>query len=300
MWIEFPLRHFWLRLESYNTIEFMDQTDEEIETTIRELSGIPMTDQGGFLFERDGEEVSVTVITHTVAPRWGAFPIGYRFALTGRPFGPIEEGEARRTPGGVYVGLRKGSMPRSDQAGRVWGYRYGVDEKFMGPLVDRAVAQTPLRFFGLDPLSGDDHRATTRSMGGMLRVAVAMLSMLNSVAAIEDATRPPGGRLLRGAVRPYLSRAPVTITVPKRIKKVVDWARREVREACARKRLHEVRPHYRHLQQQPATPGWAEVSIDGKTYWRKRIDGHLRGDPDLGVVEHTHTVVKGPKAQAAE
>lgn len=129
-------------------------------------------------------------------------------------------------------------------------------------------------------------------MAGFTRLSLAILTMLNTIATVEPATRPAGLRLVSGGhSRPYLSRSLVTVRVPKRVRDTRRWAQKQI--ATAHRRLHEVRAHWRHLKHQPRRPGWEAIEIDGTAYWRRVIDAHLRGDAELGVVSHDGFEVKG-------
>ncbi len=130
--------------------------------------------------------------------------------------------------------------------------------------------------------------------GGWTRFGIAALAILNSrTIEVSEPVRPSGGRLIGGRTRPYHSMTPLVLSLPGRVKKRVEYMARAVAAEHARRKLHEVRPHWRHLSRRPRAAGWQEIEIDGATWWRKRIDAHLRGDPDAGVVEHSHTVVHG-------
>jgi hypothetical protein len=295
-WIEYPQRAIALKTLAMASLE-NDTPEVELEAEILKLARIPAPCREGILVRNQGGSLYIHRFLHADAPTFGIFPIGWRVALDGK-ITAGDVGDHEDTGSGTVVWAARGARPPHTQAAIIWGYDRNADESRMKPLTGRACGTTHPRFMGA--LEASDANRANRAQAGHLRVALAMLAMLNSVATIEETTRPPGGRLIRGAVRPYLSRAAVTITVPKRIRKVVEWARSEVRAAGARKKLHEVRPHFRHLKAQPRTPGWLEVQIGGETYYRKRIDGHLRGDPDLGVVEHSHTVVRGPKPAPRE
>lgn len=129
---------------------------------------------------------------------------------------------------------------------------------------------------------------------GWTRFAIAALTILNSRSVeVSEPVRPAGQRLIGGKSRPYASLIPLRISLPRRVRNRAAYLAREAIAEHARRCLHEVSPHYRHLTHQPKTPGWLPVEIDGTIYWRKRIEAHLRGDPDLGVVEHDVTMVHG-------
>jgi hypothetical protein len=129
---------------------------------------------------------------------------------------------------------------------------------------------------------------------GWTRFAIGALTILNSRSIeVSEPVRPAGQRLIGGLSRPYTSLTPLRLSLPRRVRNRTGYLAREAAVQHTRRRLHEVNPHYRHLRRCPTAPGWQQIEIEGETFWRKRIDAFLRGDPDLGVVEHEVTIVKG-------
>lgn len=128
---------------------------------------------------------------------------------------------------------------------------------------------------------------------GALRYAVAALAVINAVGEVGASHRPPGMIRAGGSMRPYQPHRLVTVNVPKH-RQPLSFARSRI--AAVHHRLHEVRAHWRRLTHEPRASGWAAVEINGRTYWQKAIARHLRGDPDLGVVEHAGALVRGERA----
>jgi hypothetical protein len=268
---------------------------EHPEWGMASLGDAHPSDRTGWLFSREPGSPILQVFTwmHSMEGAVVTFPLYHLVALEGAPFRQLKEGEFTPDPSGqgVLVGARQGRLSELDQAAVTWNCELRPD--FAKPMVGRGRIVSRLDMIGNVPADRFNWFARNASRG--LPFAILYLSMLNSVAIVDEAaTRPAGSRLVGGSSRPYLTRQVATVVIPKRIRRPVDWALREMREAVSRKRLHEVSPHYRHLTHAPKAPGWVEVEIEGVTYWRKRIAAHLRGNPDLGVVEHDHTVVRGP------
>ena len=131
-----------------------------------------------------------------------------------------------------------------------------------------------------------------------LRATVVSLAVLNSVPTVMVESRPRGLRLVKGQMRPYADRTTVSLNIPKRVRAHRAYALKQINKEIHRKRLHEVRGHYRHVSHKPQAPGWtAGINpITGEPCWRKSIAPHLRGDPNLGVLEAPVTMVHGPRA----
>lgn len=204
-------------------------------------------------------------------------------------------GEIMLWPIGITLYQPQDRRSESKGGNMIWGYGDDVD---VAPLSGRAaylVTQSKERLLGKDGVATAAHE-----LSGWSRMTVAMLAMLQTVTIAGEPTRVPGSVRLGGRLQPNLSTRHLSLQVPHRIRNVPAYARRRLHEeATFRKRLHEVRAHYRHLDHQPRAPGWAPILVEGQTLWRKRIAGHLRGDPSLGVVEHDVTVVHGPKEHPA-
>ena len=132
--------------------------------------------------------------------------------------------------------------------------------------------------------------AALAELQGCLRLAVAAMSMLNTVA--EPTERVNGPRFISGGrTHPASAYYPLVISVPKRhTARPIGYITNQI--AQHHRRLHEVRGHWRHVKRQPRTDGWQEIEINGVTYWRKAIQAHYRGDPELGIVEHTKRFVR--------
>lgn len=177
--------------------------------------------------------------------------------------------------------------------GEVWGYLPDVKKLDV------------LRGYGWASLHPDVMEDITESerlvehmykeLAGFVRLTITALALLACPAtAIGPPVRPRGRFVAHGATHPYRDRRYVTLALPKTVREPVRHVERML--ATHHKRLHEVRAHYRHLRHRPSTPGWEQIIIGNEMYWRKSIPRHLRGDPDLGVVEHPDgTHVRGPK-----
>jgi hypothetical protein len=210
------------------------------------------------------------------------WPLGYMVSLDGTPLNVSDEGAVT-------------AASRNDITRLIWGFG---GRPSMAPVRGlAAIFVTP----GALELRRIDHaivdaaiRQATNDLMGALRLAVAALAILNAVGEVGGEVRPPG--LIRGGgdLKPYVSRRLVTVRVPKH-RSALSFARSRI--LAHHKRLHEVRSHWRHLGHEPQAPGWERVEIEGRTLWRKAIAKHLRGNPDLGVVEHDGARVAGPRRE---
>lgn len=132
----------------------------------------------------------------------------------------------------------------------------------------------------------------SHELAGFVRVTLTALAMLNSPATrVGPPVRPAGRFVAAGGTHPYRPRRMVELALPKTVHDPVKYLEKTL--ATHHRRLHEVRAHYRHLPRQPNAPGWEPITIGNETLWRKAIARHLRGNPDLGVVEHEGVLVKG-------
>ncbi len=174
-------------------------------------------------------------------------------------------------------------------AGNVWGFAEGTDG--LAGLEGRAYVDAPR-------VHPNDLNGLRASLPVFLRCVVAALAMLNSVPTVMVESRPRGLRLVKGQMRPYADRTTVSLNIPKRVRAHRAYALKQINKEIHRKRLHEVRGHYRHVSHKPQAPGWtAGINpITGEPCWRKSIAPHLRGDPNLGVLEAPVTMVHGPRA----
>lgn len=249
-------------------------------------------DRTGWLFVRDRGVLQVFTWMHTVEGMVATFPVYHLVSLGETRFPRLGPGDVLHDGQSVLVQGKSGRGTYEEQTAITWNIE-GADPKVVKPLIGRARIVT--RLSGLSLLRGEAARFNwfARNAARGLPFALCYLAMLNTIAFVDEEARPPGQQLIGGTSRPYLTRCAAKVVVPRRIRRVTKWALDEMRAAAARKRLHEVSAHYRHLRHKPLTDGWVEVEIEGETYWRKRIDQHLRGDPDLGVVEHDVTLVKG-------
>jgi len=174
----------------------------------------------------------------------------------------------------------------------VWGYTEGMDlEVLRGYAVPSlhpdAVRNLPKDYKELVQIM-------TAELAGLVRLTVIALALLASPATrVGPPVRPRGRFIAHNATHPYQPRRFVELEIPKRVREVRPYIEKML--ATHHKRLHEVRAHYRHLTYQPRAPGWLPIETPQGMLWRKAIARHLRGDPDLGVVEHEGIHAKGAK-----
>jgi hypothetical protein len=167
----------------------------------------------------------------------------------------------------------------------LWGY--GSDATHLDHLRGRAHFTLHPGFVMTDP----EFSTHVRELLGFLRLSVAALAILNTVAEVSASNRPPGQFIGKGGrSHPRQTRSFVTIKLPKRIKDPVAYVRRKF--ALHSRKLHDVSAHYRHLPYPPNAPGWEYVDTHLGPRWRKPIPKHMRGNIELGVVEHKGHLVK--------
>jgi hypothetical protein len=187
------------------------------------------------------------------------------------------------------TGPHKAHRGQPGWTGVCWGY--GSQTEDLELLAGRAWPTMAPSFMKLFNEQGA--AKLMHELRGWTRLTVSMLALLSTVASIVEVPRPPGHSRIGGLMRPRLKSDRLVIYVPRTIRKPVPWAQKIIRNSAAhRRRLHEVSKHWRHLDRMPAAPGWEPVLIGNKHMWRKEIAFHLRGDPNLGVVEHRETFVK--------
>lgn len=119
--------------------------------------------------------------------------------------------------------------------------------------------------------------------GGDIRWLVALLGLLNLFERKESEQRFAGNGERRGLSRGKsvlrTSYREISIYVPG-TKVPIEYVGNNIKRACARKRQHGVRKHFRHYK-------------SGRVI---EIPAHKRGDPSLGVVQQVY-VVKTEKEQ---
>jgi hypothetical protein len=207
----------------------------------------------------------------------------------------IEHDETCRGVFPWLVGFKVFKEPRDDQplddACAVWGYTRttpGVESMrgyAIPSLHPDLIAETRKR---------DMQKIMINELAGFVRVTLTALALLASPATLLGPPVRPRGRFVGkgGATHPYQPRRFVELALPKRVRNAQAFVERTL--TTQHRKLHEVRAHYRHFKYQPNAPGWEPIEIEGEKLWRKPIARHLRGDPDLGVVEHAGVHVKGP------
>jgi len=180
-----------------------------------------------------------------------------------------------------------------DEARMGWGYAESVDVSAL-----RGSIMVTIHPFSSRIADGERREALAmmiRELSGLTRITMSALAMLNSVASIEEATRPAGRHVISGgSTAPFLSRRMVTLALPRTVRDPLAHVIR-VGEA-RRKRLHEVRAHWRHYTRPPLNSlrGAERIeTLDGRILWRVPVEKHLRGDPDIGVIDHAGVAVRG-------
>jgi hypothetical protein len=167
-----------------------------------------------------------------------------------------------------------------DWGRKLWAYGPSIDIR---PLYGRAALSVHPAFNAEREMKFLD--GAVHELRGFLRLAIAALAAINTIAEISPPTKGEGRFIGRGGTTHARQAAAfVTLRLPHRVKDVKAYARRQF--VAYHKRLHEVRPHYRHLKHNPLSEGWEAIETHLGPRWRKVIQGHLRGNPDLGVVEH--------------
>lgn len=133
--------------------------------------------------------------------------------------------------------------------------------------------------------------------GGVVRHLICFLATLNDVPCLRTEVRPSRGYLARGQMRKYVEHTVLTLQLPRKLTKRT-LAKRLI--ANARRRWHEVEPHwritakprgflcepsYRHL--------WSERDETKHSYCSECqarrvwiVLPHGRGDASLGIVHH--------------
>lgn len=121
---------------------------------------------------------------------------------------------------------------------------------------------------------------------GTLRQIWALLATINDIPILTRDVKASRGFMGRGSYRRFLDHQTVTLQVPGKTD-VRKLARHVV--ACARRRAHMVRGHWRHDWRHPLHPLCTHVwdadqvckHCQGHRLW---IGEHQRGDPSLGIV----------------
>lgn len=241
-----------------------------------------------------GPHVKIHCFEHEAGSRrvW-EWPIGFDIGLGDTKF-PRPPRERVSVTDDKTHALIRGTDKIIRQTSAIWGYE--EETKGLSNLNYRGrvgVAPHWMKMVTMELVS-----STLKEVHGIPRLAVAVLSMLNTVMSVDPGSRPKGRRLSsssRNKTLPYLERSVGYLNISPRIKKVNEYIAKAVSDEVSRKRYHEVRGHYRHVREKPSTPGWEECIVRGQTMWRKRIAPHHRGDIELGIVEHDVTVVVGRK-----
>lgn len=150
-------------------------------------------------------------------------------------------------------------------------------------------------------LIGETHYLAAE-MGGIIRYNIAFLATLSDIPTLKTEVRPSKGYFARGNYRKYVDHTVLTLQLPRK-STMKTLARRLI--AMARRRWHEVEPHWRINKKPHGTicePSykhlWSERDNDGHSFCSiceaRRVwivCPHGRGDPLLGVVRHTEVNV---------
>ena len=172
----------------------------------------------------------------------------------------------------------------------LWGYDPSIN---IAPLHRMAWGEPDSR------LPMDLGVAAMRETQGVLRYAIAIMSLLNGPAEITnpESHSKPRTVMLFQQPRRLCTPSIIRIDVPKRVRDPGAYVLKMAREGT-RKRLHDVRGHYRHVTRPPATAhaaGSPWEPCDGG--WRRWIDNHERGDQSLGDLRHRTIVPVVPHAE---
>lgn len=156
-----------------------------------------------------------------------------------------------------------------------------------------------------DEIIGRTHHMVIE-LCGLVRYVFAFLATLNDIPTITTEVRPSKGYFARGQHRKYLDHTVLTLSLPRK-STLKTLARRLI--AMARKRWHEVEPHWRINKK----PNGFVCEPSYKHLWSARDDkGHSycatcearrvwivlprgRGDPNLGIVRHNEITVTHSK-----
>jgi hypothetical protein len=210
----------------------------------------------------------------------------------------------------LYVIDSTGALTRSCKVLN-WPLRYnvtyGAGAHEMSPVGVPLKVEQLLWGYGNDIAIGQLHRtawaepdarvpmdlgvAALRETQGVLRYACAILALLNGPATLHAPSAPLSrNTLLFQRPRKVSTPLIIRVEVPKRVKNPGDYALKAAREGT-RKRLHEVRGHYRHTTRLPLSahgPDSRWEPCDGG--WRLWIANHERGDESLGDLRGRITV----------
>jgi hypothetical protein len=171
----------------------------------------------------------------------------------------------------------------------VWGYRTDSPVE-LGDLHQRAYVALPQPYGRLAMGDPKPFQTAIIELSGVVRMALAAIALVNG-PTLRVPEKPASPRVLvRGKSVPAREREVVTLHLPKRVKDRTAYILRTVREGCKR-RLHQVRGHYRYLAREPKAAGWQRVEIAGETYWRKWIAAHERGNAELGTVREAKATI---------
>lgn len=288
-WIEMPTKV----MQVARNMETGRQLSAQEQDHIFSLNDSAKT---GLLIHHKGDMLHIYVIDHAEGlafPRYMPWPVCYDVALEGTPFIEVMKQD---------IDVLLTCWPTIEAAmTNVAGVSWGYDETQIdvSPLVGRASAR---QAFVAGSMADGSVKAeliveVLKQLSGITRLAVATLAMLNSVPVVYAEGRATGGRLLKGGLKPYFEAKTASLAIPRRVRRPVEFARRAIALEVKRKRLHEVRGHYRHLGRKPKASGWVEGinPLTGERCWRKPVAPHTRGDPQLGKVEPKTTIVHGPK-----
>lgn len=255
----------WIEWETWQLFDERERTDPGWHERMAVDRRKPGQRSGIFVLIRDDGSLHINAIEHQADSRLPLYwPLGFNLFIE-----PEDQ------------------APDMATVCNVWGYEETADDLKVLARHGRFSAHPSY------PLSERKLGSLAKQLSGFTRMTVAVLAMLNTIAEKSESTRPRRRFIAGGRTHPYVERRFLTVHVPKRVTDVTRWANREA--VLYHKRLHQVRAHWRYLKDRPNTAGWEHVEIDGVDYWRKTIEAHLRGNADLGIVEHVEgAIVRGP------
>lgn len=294
MWIEFNYRAFMKRQIEIGAKPMLEDQPFGPETSIEHV---------GYLLEQNPiDEHQIKITEYFVLPRASSenpfdtsvttddqittFPFVWLFRTDDGVFHPNEKvatNAAEITTG--IIGLR------TDQIG----------VKYIGEISPRA-SKTVIKDW---PDLGIQERYITHSMvvetGGIVRYMLSFLSALNDIPSNNIVVQPHGSYVGGGQQRKPLDHTILRLVLPKNTT-TIKLAKRLI--AMARKRWHEVRPHWRTFIKElgPVCERhdhlWSEEDASGHAHcskckaWRVWIVlPKGRGDPTLGEIHHDNLVV---------
>lgn len=160
----------------------------------------------------------------------------------------------------------------------LWGYDESHD---LRPMRNRGIARPKA------DVPVEAGALAVRETQGIMRYAIALLALLNGPATLHEGKRAATPRtLIHGKSHLLATPSIIRVEVPKRVRDPNGYVLKQTQEGI-KKRLHEVRGHWRVVARCPATAygsdgSWERIETDKGPRWRKWIANHERGDAALG------------------